>query len=105
MGWNEIVIEVPQQQAELLSTALMDAGALSVSVEDADAGTESEKPLFGEPGMDLKAAWEHSRVIALVDPDMEPADLLAQASLAAGLPQAPTYVLRQVEEQDWVRLT
>jgi ribosomal protein L11 methyltransferase len=105
MGWTEIVIEVPQQQAELLSTSLMDAGALSVSVEDADAGTQAEKPMFGEPGMEFKAAWEHSRVIALVDEDTVPAALLAEAALAAGLQEAPAYSLRQVEEQDWVRLT
>ncbi|MDF3035225.1 MAG: hypothetical protein K0S28_499, partial [Paucimonas sp.] len=29
MSWNEIVIEVARDQAEALSDALMDAGALS----------------------------------------------------------------------------
>ncbi|HCN89113.1 MAG TPA: 50S ribosomal protein L11 methyltransferase, partial [Oxalobacteraceae bacterium] len=47
MSWIEIVIEVARDQAEALSDALMDAGALSVSVEDADFGTEAEQPLFG----------------------------------------------------------
>ena len=46
----------------------MEAGALSVSVEDADEGTEQEKPLFGEPGMEpAEAAWDHSRVVALTE--------------------------------------
>ena len=40
MSWTEILIEVPLNQAELLSDALIEAGALSVSVEDADQGTE-----------------------------------------------------------------
>lgn len=105
MAWTEIVIEVPEQQAELLSTALMDAGALSVSVEDADAGTQAEKPLFGEPGMNLQAAWEHSRVIALIDMDTDADALLQEACAEIGLTQIPTHSLRQVEEQDWVRLT
>ena len=39
MSWTEIVLEVPRQHAEQLSDALMEAGALSVSVEDADEGT------------------------------------------------------------------
>jgi ribosomal protein L11 methyltransferase len=105
MAWTEIVIEVPQQQAELLSTALMEAGALSVSVEDADAGTQAEKPLFGEPGMDLQAAWEHSRVIALIEVDADPEALLQQACAEIGLADMPAHTLRPVEEQDWVRLT
>ncbi len=58
MSWTEILIEVPLNQAELLSDALIEAGALSVSVEDADQGTEAEQPLFGEPGMEpTQAAW------------------------------------------------
>ncbi len=105
MAWTEIVIEVPQQQAELLSTALMDAGALSVSVEDADAGTQAEKPQFGEPGMPLETAWEHSRVIALIEVDADPEALLQEACAAIGLADTPAHALRQVEEQDWVRLT
>jgi len=44
MSWTEILIEVPLHQAELLSDMLIDAGALSVSVEDADQGTEAEQP-------------------------------------------------------------
>ena len=47
MAWIEIVIEVARAHAEPLSDALMDAGALSVSVEDADEGTAEEKPMFG----------------------------------------------------------
>jgi ribosomal protein L11 methyltransferase len=66
MSWIEIVVEVERAQAEQFSDALMEFGALSVSVEDADEGTDAEQPLFGEPGMEPKeAAWEHSRVVAL----------------------------------------
>ena len=72
MSWTEVVIEIAQNHAEALSDALMEAGALSVSVEDADEGTDQEKPLFGEPGMEpTEAAWEHSRVVALTDVDAD----------------------------------
>ena len=47
MSWTEIVLEVPRQQAELVSDALIEVGALSVSVEDANEGTDAEQPLFG----------------------------------------------------------
>jgi ribosomal protein L11 methyltransferase len=40
--------------------------ALSVSVEDADAQTDAEHALFGEPGMPApKGGWQRSRVTAL----------------------------------------
>jgi ribosomal protein L11 methyltransferase len=106
MSWTEIVIEVARDHAELLSDALMEAGALSVSVEDADEGTEAEQPLFGEPGMEpAEAAWERSRVVALAASDADHAAIVSDAATASGLVAAPPYTLRAVEEQDWVRLT
>ena len=109
MSWTEIVIEVARSHAEALSDALMDAGALSVSVEDADEGTEAEQPLFGEPGMEpAEAAWERSRVVALADANADHAAIVANAIDACGIGNdaaAPAYVLRPVAEQDWVRLT
>lgn len=106
MSWTEIVIEVARSHAEALSDALMEAGALSVSVEDADEGTAAEQPLFGEPGMEPEeAAWERSRVVALSDLDADHAAIVSAAALACGLETAPAYALRAVAEQDWVRLT
>jgi len=106
MSWTEIVIEVARDNAEQLSDALMEAGALSVSVEDADEGTEAEKPLFGEPGMEpAEAAWERSRVVALASNDADHKAIVADAAAAIGLTTVPSYSLRAVEEQDWVRLT
>ncbi|WP_432240531.1 50S ribosomal protein L11 methyltransferase [Herbaspirillum robiniae] len=106
MGWIEIVIEVARDQAEALSDALMEAGALSVSVEDADEGTDAERPLFGEPGMEPKeAAWDRSRVVALADKDADLATIVTDATVAIGLGYALPFATREVEEQDWVRLT
>jgi len=109
MSWTEIVIEVARDQAERLSDALMDAGALSVSVEDADEGTPDEQPLFGEPGMEPEeAAWERSRVVALAEADADHAAIVAAAFAASGIgttADAAAYSLRPVAEQDWVRLT
>jgi ribosomal protein L11 methyltransferase len=106
MSWNEIVIEVARHQAEALSDALMDSGALSVIVEDADEGTDAEQPIFGEPGMEIEAsAWERSRVVALTDLDTDHAALIQTAANAVGLNETPAFTLRRVEEQDWVRLT
>lgn len=106
MAWHEIVIEVARDIAEQLSDALMEAGVLSVSVEDADEGTEAEQPIFGEPGMESnQKAWERSRVVALIDVDTDAASLVAAASAALDLSPVPSFSTRSVADQDWVRLT
>jgi ribosomal protein L11 methyltransferase len=106
MSWTEVVIEIAREHAEALSDALMEAGALSVSVEDADEGTDAEQPLFGEPGMEpTEAAWEHSRVVALTDVDADQAAIVAEAAAAIKLDQAPAFTTRSVDDEDWVRLT
>lgn len=106
MSWTEVVIEIARAHAEALSDALMEAGALSVSVEDADEGTEREQPLFGEPGMEpTEAAWEHSRVVALTELDADQAAIVAEAAAAIGMPAAPAFATRFVADEDWVRLT
>ncbi len=106
MSWTEVVIEIARDHAEALSDALMESGALSVSVEDADEGTALEKPLFGEPGMEpAEAAWEHSRVVALTDVDADQAAIVAEAAAAIGLAKTPPFTTRNVADEDWVRLT
>ncbi len=106
MSWTEIVIEIARDNAEALSDALMEAGALSVSVEDADEGTDAEQPLFGEPGMEPEEnAWDRSRVVALTDVDADQAGIVAAAAKKIRLKTVPEFTLRPVEEQDWVRLT
>lgn len=102
----ELSLMCPEARVECVSDALDALDALSVSVEDADAQTDAEQALFGEPGMPApKEGWQRSRVIAL----------FADAALAQGAQQ----ILEQqdffhgcqvlgtaaVPDQDWVRLT
>ncbi|GCB06687.1 50S ribosomal protein L11 methyltransferase [Ralstonia sp. SET104] len=106
MTYRECVLEVARDDAEALSEALFDLGALSVSVEDADADTPDEQPLFGEPGHEpTRLAWNRSRVVALLADDADPALLVAAAANEIGLSPLPAYTVREVEEQDWVRVT
>lgn len=106
MTYRECVLEVSRDDAEALSEALFDLGALSVSVEDADADTPDEQPLFGEPGHEpTRLAWNRSRVVALLADDADPALLVAAAANEIGLSPLPAYTVREVEEQDWVRVT
>ncbi|MDB5888428.1 MAG: ribosomal protein methyltransferase, partial [Rhodocyclales bacterium] len=83
----------------------MEAGALSVSIEDADAGTAHEKPQFGEPGHINERLWDHSRVIALFDKQTDLALTLSQAAGAIGLETVPDFSIEEIAEQNWVQLT
>jgi ribosomal protein L11 methyltransferase len=106
MSYRELIAELDREHAEALSDALLEIGALSVSVEDADADTPDEQPLFGEPGLTPeRSAWKRSRVVALLAEDADPAVLLAAAANEIGLNATPAFSVRDVEEQDWVRLT
>ncbi|STQ89971.1 50S ribosomal protein L11 methyltransferase [Iodobacter fluviatilis] len=104
MPWQELRITTESSQAERFSDALFDLGALSVSVEDAAAGTDAEKPIFGEPGEPVDQMWENSVVLALFDEDIDTSLIVTAASNTLKL-AIPPYDVVRVEEQDWVRLT
>ncbi len=106
MSYRELIAELDREHAEALSDTLLDIGALSVSVEDADADTPDEQPLFGEPGLvPEKSAWNRSRMVALLAEDADPDMLLTAAANEIGLGAKPAFSVREVEKQDRVRLT
>ncbi len=105
MPWQSLRIALDASRAEAFSDALMALGAISASLEDADAGSLDETPIFGEPTEPDAGLWQHCIVTALLDPVQRPADLVAQAALAAGLAEMPAWTVETVDDQDWVRLT
>ncbi|MGB4062694.1 MAG: 50S ribosomal protein L11 methyltransferase [Azonexus sp.] len=105
MAWQSVSFLTDASHAEPICDALLEAGALSASIEDADAGTPDEQPLFGEPGSLPSSGWTHSRIVALLEPDADIDALLGEATAAIGLSEAPTYTVETVEEQNWVQLT
>jgi len=104
---RELVLICPEQDAEALSDALLMAGVLSVSVEDADGDTDHEVPLYGEPGVEPSVhAWRNNRVVALLPGDMNPVDTLEQVrDLGGGNYLGTHWTIRDVPDQDWVGLT
>ena len=103
----ELTLRAPQALVEPVSDVLMDElDALSVSVEDADAGSDGERALFGEPGMPAPAAgWDRSTIKALFDTETaaeQAATLLLAQDWAAGL---HVQALQAMPDQDWVRIT
>ena len=102
----ELSLLCPEDRVETLSDAFDALEALSVSVEDADAQTDAEQALFGEPGMPPpKDGWQRSRVVALFPSEVaarEAQQLLAVQDFFAG---CQVLGVAHVPEQDWVRLT
>ena len=105
MGWQNVSFLTDASHAEPMCDVLLDVGALSASIEDADAGTVAEMPQFGEPGSVNSPGWVRSRVVALFEPDADVAALLFQATQAVGLSDVPDWSVEEVAEQNWVQLT
>jgi ribosomal protein L11 methyltransferase len=102
----ELNLLCPEARVDVLSEALEALDALSVSVEDADAETEHEQALFGEPGMPPpKDGWQRSKMVALFAKEEEArqaAVLLAAQDFFEG---CQVLAIAAVPDQDWVRLT
>ena len=101
----ELLLVCPQAEVDAVSDTLEGLDALSVSVEDADAGSDQENALFGEPGMPPPAqAWEQSRVTALFN-DLASAEAARRAVQQLHGTEFSHTAIKAVPEQDWVRLT
>jgi len=104
---HELVLRADEALVEPVSDALMDEwGALSVSVEDADADDDTQSALFGEPGLPApREAWRHSTLRALFADEAQAtaaATLLLAQDWAAG---ARVSAISEVPDTDWVRQT
>jgi ribosomal protein L11 methyltransferase len=91
--------------ASAVSDALLEHGAFSIDVADAQAGTERETPIFGEPGQDQEPSFGLNRLTALFAPDADLPSILGHVLAAAGPSPTAGYKITEVAEQDWVRLT
>ena len=105
MSWLTLSVRAEADYAEALSEALLEKGALSVDMLDADADTPDEQAIFGEPGEPTSAVWQHNLVNALFESDMPVADILQVACTNLGIYPLPPHKIETLEESDWVRLT
>lgn len=102
----ELRLLCPEDRVETLSDALDALDALSVSVEDADAQTEAEQALFGEPGMPApKDGWARPVIVALFPTNVAAEDARQTLVLQDFFSGCEVLGLDAVPDQDWVRLT
>ena len=105
MPWLSLIVDTGAEHAETLSDALLELGALSVDLLDADADTPDEQAIFGEPGESPPGVWQHNRISALFDNDKDVSAALRNASALIGLKQIPPHRIENLADNDWVRLT
>lgn len=102
----ELNLLCPQDQVETIADALEALQAQSVSVEDADALTDAEQAIFGEPGTTpVRMGWRRSDVKALFNSQ----DLAQEAARILMLQDffgdCSVVSIDALAQQDWVRLT
>ncbi|NLD53213.1 MAG: 50S ribosomal protein L11 methyltransferase [Burkholderiaceae bacterium] len=112
--WIEATILVARDEAEAWADASLEAGALSVQAEDADADSADEQPQFGEPappGAPVAAeagprfGWRHTRLGILLEGRVDPAGFVSRVAQELGRPAAPIVAVSQVADRDWVSAT
>ena len=104
MAWLLLKIDATEQNADAISDALMNIGALSASIEDANAETLAEQVIFGEPGDPPPGIWQQNIVTAMFDEMTDIALVIQTLSQDTGITQFQ-YHTESIADQDWVRST
>ncbi|WP_345828099.1 50S ribosomal protein L11 methyltransferase [Pantoea sp. BRR-3P] len=97
MPWIQIKINSTGANAETLSDALMDVGAVSVTFQDTHDNPVYE-PLPGETLL-----WGDTDVIGLFNAETEMSDVVAELSQHPLLGSAFRHKIEQIEDKDWER--
>lgn len=102
MPWLELQLTLTAAQEPPAEAALSDAGALSVTLLDADADTPDEAAVL-EPSVGETPLWRAVSVLALFAPDADRGALLA--AIRGALPGLPAdhIAFREVSDKDWER--
>ncbi|MFC5742670.1 50S ribosomal protein L11 methyltransferase [Dyella tabacisoli] len=102
MPWLELSLTVRAEQQPRVEEALDDLGALSITLQDADAETPDEQAIF-EPGVGELPLWPTITLNALFDAGCDRRGL--SEALAELLPwlEPDQMLFHDVADQDWER--
>jgi len=104
LAWQRLAVVIEGRRAEALSEALEARGAISVEITDADAGTEAERAIFGEPGAEAEP-WPRARLVALFETAADARGALREALGECGLTLGEPVHVDELADEDWVALT
>lgn len=97
MPWLQFSIDTREDETERLEQALLDAGAVSVTLEDA-----ADQPVY-EPAVGTTPLWRQTRVVGLFEADADPDAIEQSLRTALGQAELPPHRAERLEDREWVR--
>lgn len=96
MPWLQLIIPTNETDADKLSDALMEQGAVSVTLQDMQ-----DQPML-EPAVGTTPMWSQTRAIGLFDANVDLAKIIIQIEQQLRK-KIPDWKGEQLEDKDWVR--
>lgn len=96
MAWLQLIIPTDERSADQLSDALMDHGAVSVTLQDMQ-----DQPVL-EPELGTTPMWSQTRVVGLFDANEDLKDIISNVEQQLRK-KIPDWKGEQLEDKDWVR--
>lgn len=100
MSWLQLIFNTSREQASALEDALLELGALSVTLQDDVPDDGVDEPIY-EPDRGATPLWQKTRLLALFAADVD-ADAVATA-VRDQLGNLPHWRAEQLEDQPWER--
>jgi ribosomal protein L11 methyltransferase len=102
MPWLELSLVVRIEQQPSAEDALDELGALSITLQDADAETPDEQAIF-EPGVGELPLWPTITINALFDAGTDRRGLIETLGELLAWLEPAQVIFRDVADQDWER--
>ena len=96
MAWLQLIIPTTETEADQLSDALMEHGAVSVTLQDMQ-----DQPVL-EPAPGTTPMWSQTRVVGLFDANDDLKQIIANIEKQLRK-KIPDWKGEQLEDKDWVR--
>ena len=97
MPWQQLVMEIGPGESEALEAALLEAGAVAVTLEDG-----ADQPLF-EPPPGATPLWDRLRLTALLPLESDPLRVLLDLAAQRHPLPLPPHRLEWLDDQAWER--
>jgi ribosomal protein L11 methyltransferase len=96
MAWLQLIIPTNEKEADQLSDALMEQGAVSVTLQDMQ-----DQPVL-EPALGTTPMWSQTRVVGLFNAtdDLQQVIINVEQQLRKKIPD---WKAEQLEDKDWIR--
>src|SRR5690242_80714 len=97
MSWLEFKMALGELDAEQVEDALLETGAVSVTLKDG-----ADQPIY-EPDPENPALWTDTRLTALFPADTDLDAVKKGLLVSLGLKHLPAHDIAKLEDRDWSR--